>query len=148
MKRKEEAESRFRDRFNCAQSVFSVFAPALGLDVESALRIASPFGSGMAYQDEVCGAVTGAIMVIGLMHGMSSEKDLEAKEKAYSLTKEFATRFKEKHGSLKCTELIGLNLSHPEEYQKAFERNVFYTDCVQFVRDAVDMLEEILCWTR
>lgn len=144
MSKTEEAIALFSGNFNCAQSVFSVFAPELGLDREIALKITTPFGGGIAHMDEVCGAVTGALMVLGLKHGMFKDEDLEAKEKTYELCQEFAAKFKSKHGSIKCTELIGYNLSTPEGYEKAKEEDVFNEVCTKFVRDAVGILEELL----
>ncbi|MFB0564506.1 MAG: C-GCAxxG-C-C family protein [Candidatus Aminicenantaceae bacterium] len=142
MNRADLAVQCFKGTFNCAQCVFSVFAPKLGLKRRIALKIATPFGGGMAHMDEVCGAVTGGLMVIGLKHGMSKEEDLEAKEKAYKLSQEFASRFKKRNKTIKCRELIGHDLSTPEGYDSAKENNVFDTQCTKFVRDAVEILEE------
>lgn len=143
MNKAEEAVHSFNGNFNCAQSVFSVFAPELGLERETALKIATSFGGGIAHLDELCGAVTGALMVIGLKHGMVKDEDLEAKEKTYALSQEFAAKFKSRNGSLRCTELIGYNLSNTEDYEKAEEADVFNTRCTKFVKDAVEILEEL-----
>lgn len=144
MSKAEEAIRLFSRNYNCAQSVFSVLAPELGLDREIALKVATSFGGGIAHMDEVCGAVTGALMVLGLKHGMFKDEDIEAKEKTYELCQEFAAKFKSKHGSIKCTELIGYNLSIPEDYEKAKEEDVFNEVCTKFVRDAVETLEALL----
>lgn len=144
MNKAEEAVRSFSGNFNCAQSVFSTFAQELGLDPEIALKVATPFGGGIAHMDELCGAVTGALMVIGLKHGMVRDEDLEEKERVYALSQEFSAKFKSRNGSLNCTELIGYNLSIPESYEKAKENDVFNTKCTKFVRDAVEILEELL----
>ncbi len=109
-----------------------------------ALKIATSFGGGIAHLDELCGAMTGALMVIGLKHGMVKDEDIEAKEKTYALSQEFAARFKSRHGSLRCTELIGYNLSNLEDYEKAKEADVFNSCCTKFVKDSVEILEELL----
>ena len=144
MNKSEEAVRTFSGNFNCAQSVFSVFAPKLALEREMALKVATSYGGGIAHLDELCGAVTGALMVLGLKHGMVKDEDLEAKEKTYELSQEFAAKFKSRNGSLKCTELIGYNLSIPESYAKAKEESVFDEVCPKFIRDAVQILEELL----
>ncbi len=144
MNKAEEAIRLFSGNFNCAQSVLSAFAQELGLEREPALKIATSFGGGIAHLDELCGAMTGALMVIGLKHGMVKDEDLEAKEKTYALSQEFAARFKSRNGSLRCTELIGYNLGLPEDYEKAREADVFNARCKKFVKDSVEILEELL----
>jgi C_GCAxxG_C_C family probable redox protein len=144
MDKAENAVDCFKGTFNCAQSVFSSFAPEFGLEREIALKAATPFGGGIARMGEVCGAVTGAMMGIGLKYGMSEEEDLEAKERTYEICQELASGFKTRNGSIKCRELIGYDLSNPEEHKKAEEDDVFNTKCTKFVRDAVEIVEELL----
>jgi C_GCAxxG_C_C family probable redox protein len=144
MTKAEQALAYFKGSFNCAQSVFSTFAPELGLDLETAWRVATPFGGGLSHMREVCGAVSGALMVIGLAHGMSNESDQQAKEKSYALAKEFTGRFTARHQSINCYQLIGFDLDNPEEYERAKAEGVFDTTCTHLVKDAVEILEEIL----
>jgi len=144
MSKAEEAIRSFSGNYNCAQSVLSVFSPELGLDRKTSLKVATPFGGGIAHMDELCGAVTGALMVLGLRHGMFKDEDLAAKERTYALCQEFAVKFKSRNSSLKCTQLIGLNLSIPEDYEEAKEEDVFNQVCTKSVRDAVEILEELL----
>jgi C_GCAxxG_C_C family probable redox protein len=87
-------------KFNCAQTVFSLFAPELGIDEKTAMKIASGFGGGMACA-ETCGAVTGAYMVIGMKHGHATANP-DDKTRTKMLVKKFNTKFKEAHGSLIC----------------------------------------------
>lgn len=135
------AQDRFAQGFNCSQAVFSAYATQLGIDDETALKLASPFGGGVARQGEVCGAVTGALMALGLGRGNAT---LENKEENYRLADEFIKRFQEQHGTILCRELIGYNLSKPEELQKAREQGVFVSACPGFVKDAAKLVEEIL----
>jgi C_GCAxxG_C_C family probable redox protein len=67
-----QALENFKNGYNCAQSVLSVLAPDLGLHQDTAMKLSSPFGSGIAYMQETCGAVTGALMAIGLKYGKTS----------------------------------------------------------------------------
>ena len=107
----ETAVSRFAEGFNCSQAVFSAYAE--GLETETALKIASGFGGGMGRMAETCGAVTGAMMVLGLRFGAASP-DREAKELIYARIREFADRFKARNGSLDCRDLLGCDISTPE----------------------------------
>lgn len=124
--------------------MLSSFGEELGLDRELALKVAGAFGGGMARMGETCGAVTGALMVIGLKHGMTQTKDEGARDKTYKLAQELATRFKKRHGSMVCRELLGYDLSSPEGRKAAYEKGLFTTLCPQLVRDATEILEEIL----
>jgi C_GCAxxG_C_C family probable redox protein len=99
MDRLKIAMSRFADGFNCSQAVFAAFADDFGLDGETALKIASGFGGGMGRMAETCGAVTGAMMVLGLKFG-SASPDQKAKELVYAKVKAFADCFKARNGSL------------------------------------------------
>jgi len=134
----------FTNGFNCAQAVLSTYCEQLGLDKTTALKIAGSFGGGMGYIDETCGAVTGAIMLIGLKHGKVQKNDNEAKETTYRLIQEFTRRFKALNGSVKCTDLIGYNLSKADELQAAKEANIWYKVCTKFVKDSAEIVEELL----
>jgi C_GCAxxG_C_C family probable redox protein len=144
MNKTEEANKTFLNGFNCAQAVFSTFSKELGLDEQTALKIGSSFGAGMAHLNETCGAVTGAFMIIGLKYGRYKLEDIASKEKTYSLVREFAKRFKEKYDSLKCTDLIGYDLSTEEGLKKATEEKRFRTHCPKFVEDAAGIVEDLL----
>ena len=101
MNRIEMVGSRFAEGYNCSQAVLSAYAPDLGLADETALKIAAGFGGGMGRMAETCGAVTGALMVLGLKYGATSP-EREAKERVYERVREFAKRFKARNGSLVC----------------------------------------------
>ena len=141
---KEKALARFQEGFSCSQSVFSVFAEKRGLDRETALGISGAFGGGMARMGSVCGAVTGAFMVIGLAYGKTEAKDEDAKEKTYQQVREFVERFQAANGSTVCKELLGFDLSVPEEAAQAKEKGLFKNLCPRLVENAVEILEEML----
>ena len=138
------ATEYFKKGFNCAQAVFATYCEEYGIDIETGMKITSPFAYGISRTDNVCGAVTGAIMVIGLKYGNSLPDDNEAKEKTYELTKEFIGRFKEMYGSVKCSDLIMFNISTEKGYQFAKEHKVIETICPGYVEDAVKLLEDII----
>ena len=135
------AQERFAQKFNCSQSVFSAFAPKFGIQDEIALKLASPFGGGTAHQGHVCGAVTGALMVLGLQKGSAT---LETKDETYRLAEEYIKRFKELHGSILCRELTGHDISKPGELEKAREEGVFQTTCPGLVKDAAELVAEFI----
>jgi C_GCAxxG_C_C family probable redox protein len=131
-------------RSNCSQSVFRVFAETYGLDESMALRIAQGFGGGMGHTGNVCGAVTGAYMALGLANPASKENPRQSVDKTYALVQEFDKRFKKLHGTVNCSELLGYDLTKPEIVVKAREAGVFTTKCPNYVADAVKITEELL----
>ena len=137
----QEAVNRFDDGYSCAQAVFGTYAEKLGMDLETALKVAAGFGGGMGRMAGTCGAVTGAFMALGLKHG---GPDSQSKEKAYELVREFAGRFKARHGSLECRDLLGCDLSTPEGRERAQQQGLHSTVCTQLVRDAAEILEGLL----
>jgi len=105
-------------------------------------KLATAFGGGIGRSGSVCGALTGAVMALGVKHG-TNESSLEKRLKAYELAHNLYKRFEEKHGTVMCRELIGYDLSNPEELEKARRSNVFQEKCAGFVRSAVEMLAEL-----
>jgi len=134
-------EAQF-SKFNCAQTVFSLFAADLGIDEKTALKIASGFGGGMACA-ETCGAVTGAYMVIGLKQGHATPNPDE-KANTKRLILQFNGEFKQKHGSLICKKLTGFDISTPEGSAAARESGVFDTHCPAFIKTACNIIETSL----
>ncbi len=140
----EHAVSCFNQGFNCAQSVFSAFSSQLGLPSDIALKIGAPFGAGVGRMGEVCGAVNGAMMVIGLKFGHINADDVETKEEAYGMAKKFINSFRERNGSIICRELLKYDLSKPEEYKMAQDQGLFTSLCPKLVQDAAEIISEIL----
>ena len=142
--RVEQAVACFQEGYSCSQALLSTFAPQFGLDRELALKISGPFGAGMGRMGDTCGAVTGAFMVIGLLHGRTQAGDQETKEKAYALVTELANQFRQRNGSLACRDLLGCDLSTPEGRQYAHDHGLPATRCVDFVRDAAEIIDRML----
>jgi C_GCAxxG_C_C family probable redox protein len=137
----ETAVTIFSQSFNCSQSVFSAFSAQYGLDKETALKLASPFGGGVARRGEICGAVSGALLVLGLARGASTPA---GKDEIYRLSQEFMRLFEQKHNTLFCRDLIEGEISTPEGWQKAKEAGKFTTICPVLVRDAAEILQTLL----
>jgi C_GCAxxG_C_C family probable redox protein len=146
--RSNSAVDNFTKGYNCAQAVFSTYAPLLDIKKEEALRIATGFGGGMGRLQEVCGAVTGALMLIGCKYGMVDPGDSATKEKAYALVQEFSERFKKLHGSISCRELLGCDLNTAAGKQQVKEQDLHNKICRPCVRDAGKIIEEIIFYDR
>ena len=128
--------------FNCAQSVFSVFSEDYGLSEALALKIAGGLGGGVRC-GEVCGALTGGALVIGLNCGQTEPGDLQAKEYCGKETSEFVRRFRERNGNIICRELLGIDISVGDNRAKAKELGLFATICDKAIRSAVEILEDM-----
>ena len=133
--------------FGCAQAVLAAFSQDYGLNEETALRISTGFGSGMGRMCEVCGALTGAFMVLGLKYGKVASDGTKYgpnTETTYRLVAELAKKFKARNGSIYCREIIGHDLSNPEEREKVVQMGLFTTTCSKCILDSVELLEEML----
>ena len=144
MTKSDDALASFNRGITCSSAVFSAFSEELGLDDKKAKKIGCGFGAGISRTGNICGAVFGAIMVIGLKHGKVKQGDDGATEKTRALTRQFILEFTKKNGSVNCTELLGYNLSNQDEYDAAAKQKLFRTKCPEYVRDAADILERIL----
>lgn len=124
--------------------MFSTYGPRFGLEVETALKISSAFGGGIGRTGDVCGAVIGALMAIGLEYGRTKPNDDEAKEKTYRLSQEFMEKFRERNDSIVCRDLLGVDISAPDGRERIEELGLEEKVCRKAVRDAAEILEEIL----
>lgn len=143
MNRKEEAIALFNSGFNCSQAVLNVFSGLFKLDSETALKISSGFGSGMR-RGQVCGAVSGALMVIGLKEGHYTSGDTGSKNKVNELVQDFELRFEKLNDSIICKELLKYDLSIENELAIIREKDLFNSVCPKLIQDAIDIIEEIL----
>ena len=134
----------FKEGFSCSQAVLAAYAEGLGLDRELALRIAQPFGGGIAKSGDWCGAVTGAFLVIGLKYGRVRANDAAAKDKTYALVQEFILRFKARHGTARCNELLGCDIATLEGQKTIEDKKLHQTVCEDLIRDAAAILDQIL----
>ncbi len=139
----EKAVEYYKSNFNCSQGVFTTYATEHGIDEKLALRLATNFGGG-ARKGEMCGAVSGALMVLGLLYGHFESSDPGSKSKAYAMSEEYMNRFIAENGSVVCRDLLGYDLSKPEEREKIMEKDLFKTFCPDMVRSAVRILDELL----
>ena len=144
MSRSDDAISCFKGGFNCAQAVLSTYCEQYDLDRETALKLACPFGGGMARMGNICGAVTGAFMLIGLKYGKHVPEDKEAQETTYRLVREFTARFTEMYGSIKCSDILSCDINTEKGRNFAVEHGLFTTLCPCYVGDAAKIIEDLL----
>jgi C_GCAxxG_C_C family probable redox protein len=140
---KRSAVEEFKSGLNCSQAVLGHYAEDNGLSLEPALRMAAGFGGGIGRTGGVCGAVSGAIMAIGLMSPASNPRDTAAKSQIYGLVRSFLEEFAARNGSTLCRELLGCDISTPEGYELAAGQGLFHTRCPQYVQDAIDILDDM-----
>ena len=139
--RVEQAVALFTGGMACSQAILATYGPLFGFDRDEAIRIARGFGGGMGRLSETCGAVTGAFMAISLKFDGT---DKQTKEDNYALMQEFARRFKSKHHSLNCTQLLDCDLGKPEDQAKFRGLGRMQSHCICYVREAAQHLEELL----
>lgn len=143
--RVEDAVKLFKSGYNCSQAVFVTYADLFGMDRDTAMKLASPFGAGFGKLREVCGTVSGMTLVAGLATGTTDSADREGKIANYHMVQEMAEKFKKVNGSIVCHELLhlrkGEDLPEPavrtEEYYKK-------RPCAALVGDAAKIVEEVV----
>ena len=146
MEKEEQARKKFVDGRNCCQAVFATFAPELGVDEATALRIASSFGGGIGRLREVCGAFSGLCMVAGLLRGYADGETPEEKAAHYALIQELAEKFKKEHGSLICREILQLSKDAPTPPTPEARTTKYYSNrpCERCVGTAARLCEELI----
>ena len=138
MTHKEKAVQYYQDGYLCSQSVLAAYAEEYGLTEELALKLGTCLGAGMR-KGEVCGACTGALMVLGLMHD-----DPKNRKAAYENTRQFLNDFRDVNGSYLCNDLLGCDVRTPEGVQYARDHHLFTEFCPKMVASAVEILEKIM----
>jgi C_GCAxxG_C_C family probable redox protein len=145
MLKNEVAMEKFLAGYNCAQSVLYAYGPGLGLDGETSLKAATGLGAGMGRRGEVCGALTGGILVLGLKYGRGARQDRSATEVTYQKTLELMAQFEKRHGSCSCRVLLeGCDLRTAEGQQFFKERDLLRKTCIGCVLSVVESLEQLV----
>ena len=142
MSKVQDAVSAFASGFNCSQAVVHTYGPDYGLSELDSVRVSCGFGGGMRRGD-TCGAVTGALMVLGLCFGAQDALDTSTKAGVYSKVTEFQSRFESRCDSVVCRDLLGCDISTPEGMEHATSNNLFKTVCPRMVEVAAEILEQM-----
>ncbi|MFW5972229.1 MAG: C-GCAxxG-C-C family protein [Bacillota bacterium] len=145
MTKKEIAISKFTDGYNCSQSVLYSFCDFLNFDPDLALKISCGFGAGMGRKEEVCGAISGGIMILGLLYGRENNQESTLTEDTYSKTKYLIDQFTEKQGTISCRKLLDdCNLTTPEGQEEFKKKDLYNKVCKRCVGNVVNILEDII----
>lgn len=139
-----QAMNLFMNKGQCAQAVLSAFGPSKGLSAELCVRVACAFGGGMARRQMVCGAVSGGLMVMGLVLFKDTGDLRESNRLVYEEARAFMAAFEGRNGSLQCRTLLGCDMNTEEGQKQIKEKNLYGTLCAKYVKDAVEILEEML----
>ena len=144
--RSKKAVELFKQGYNCSQAVFVAFADLYGMDREMALRVSSSFGGGMGRMREVCGAVSGMFMVVGMETGTIEGADRQGKQYNYQVVQQLAEQFRQKNGSIICRELLGLSSGPQTETKPEARTEEYYKKrpCVELVEEAALIVEEFI----
>ena len=142
MTREAKAMEFFSNGYNCAQATLGALCEEAGLDLNTAFKLANGFGGGVRC-GELCGAVSGAVMVVGLKCGFYIEKDMNQKAYCNERVYDFLERFREVNGSLLCRELLGVDVRRPDDLSSPAAREAHKTVCPKLVASAVCLLEDM-----
>lgn len=132
------------DKCNCSQAVACAFGPSVGFDEDAAMGAARGFGGGIGSQALTCGVVTGAVMVLGFRAAELDTENRNPKTKAAELVREFCTRFKARHGTIACKDLIGIDLSTETGQQINKDKKITRENCPGFVRTAAEIVDDMI----
>lgn len=146
MSRGDIAKEKFKQGYNCSQSVALAFSDFLGMSEEMIARVTSGFGGGVGRMREVCGAVSGMAFVISALYGYSDPKAFEAKAQLYSRVQQVANEFKNENGSVVCRELLalqadGADVPTPEKRSPEYYKK---RPCPELVKFSADILETFI----
>jgi len=144
MSRTEKAAEYMKNGLNCAQSIVKAYAARTGIAEDVLVRMASPLGGGVGRNGHVCGALLGAVLILGEASGNTDPADTQSRDKAYEKADRLLEGFRKEHGSVLCRELIRIDMKNPDELQKARDEGVFQKQCPFFVLTAGRLLEGLL----
>ncbi|MGE5342297.1 MAG: C-GCAxxG-C-C family protein [Candidatus Omnitrophota bacterium] len=142
--KKEQAKAYFKKGYNCAQAVLCAFASDFQMDEEAAFRVSCGYGGGIARMQYTCGALTGAVMVLGLHFGKDGESYEQIKVRTYEQVRRLFEEFKTRHQAIDCIELLGLSMNDDAQRKQIKEKNLHETLCEKLVCDAVEIVEGII----
>ena len=137
------AAELFLQGYNCAQAVAVAFTDVTGMDKKEAAKLAAPFGGGMGRMREVCGAVSGMLMVLGTLYGYDNADADSKKKELYQQVQALAEQFKEENGSIICREILKNPPSDPNPSPRTAE---YYAKrpCARMVMTAAGLMDDFI----
>ena len=143
MNHSDHAVDLFVQGYNCAQAVAAAFGDLTGLDEKTAAKMASCFGGGMGRMREVCGAVSGMLLVAGILYGYDDPKATKEKRDLYAQVQAMAGQFRQELGSIVCRDLLKNPPSDPNPTPRTEQ---FYKErpCARMVATAARIMDEFI----
>lgn len=135
---------RFKAGYHCSQSVLAAYADEFGLDTDLALKMAAGLAGGSTVGGE-CGTVGAGYLVLGMKHGrlVPAGGDVEKETALFARVKQFVEKFRSKHGSINCRELLGVDVFTKQGHQEGLRRNLYSTRCPGYIRDAITIIDSL-----
>ncbi|MDR0879212.1 MAG: C-GCAxxG-C-C family protein [Clostridioides sp.] len=133
----------FSQGFDCGQVVLGEMSSKLEIDIETARRMSACFGAGM-FDGDTCGAITAAYMALGLKYGHDKPFDGDSKVENMMKLTQFKDEFLHNHNSLICRDLLGYDITNPDDSEKISEKNLLMTFCPKLVVEVIEILDNIL----
>ncbi|RKM55369.1 C_GCAxxG_C_C family protein [Butyrivibrio sp. CB08] len=145
MTRREAAMENFMKGYNCSQALTLAFADLVDMDEKTLSKLASSFGGGMGRLREVCGSVSGMFMIAGLLYGYDGPETGDIKADHYAKIQELAKRFEEKHGTIICREMLGLDVRHDVPTPEARTKQYYEKrPCPEIIGNAAEILDQFI----
>lgn len=144
MNKIEQVKTLLESGYNCGQAIMAAFAWECGISRELALKISLNLGGGCAFRGEICGAVSATLLIYGIKFGTDRPNDELNEEIVYHYSSEYVREFTSIHGSIRCRELLGHDLSNPDGFARIMEDGLFKLKCSRFVLDSARILEQKL----
>ena len=141
--RARRARELFQQGANCAQAVAGAFADVVGMKEEELFKLASGFGGGVGRLREVCGAVSGMVLIFNIIHGNSDISDKDAKDAHYARVQNIVKKFEAETGSIICRVLLNLDkdAATPPRSEARTEKYYQQRPCADFVEIAAQILD-------
>ena len=138
------AIQKFKEGYNCAQSIFFHYAKQVGVAEEMAIKIATGFGAGMGRKQEVCGAISGGILTINSLYGREMHEEKIKQEIAYGKVRRMIDLFAQDKGTIYCKQLLDECDLQTEEGQKRFKDEQLIQRCYQCIGKVVEILDDVI----
>lgn len=130
--------------FLCSEAVLMAISESLGIENELIPRIATGFGAGVARSGELCGALSGGIIALGIVFGRSKDEGGRSGPDIYWFSGELLSKFRELYGEVQCSTLLRLDLNKPEDYEKYRREGTWGNQCRQYILDATGIVYDII----
>ncbi|MEI7833603.1 MAG: C-GCAxxG-C-C family protein [bacterium] len=140
----EDAVDLFDERYACGEAILMAYGPDYGLDRDLAQRLALPLAGGMGHLAKTCGAVTGAMLVLGLNTRATTPDEMELRVQTLGAVQQLVAEFTKLHGTLDCSALLGVDISTSEGYAEFAGSDLINTHCASFVKEVTEIIERIM----